>query len=71
MYDNLEEDEELATRVHETILFYAHDGFRDMDGIGMRKMKALRKAVESTLRDSDQGDKIDDIMQLIVANKEY
>ena len=71
LYDNLCENEELTTRVHETIQYNARDGFRDMDGSGQRKMKALRKAVESTLRDSNQEDKIDNIMQVIVANKEY
>jgi type I restriction enzyme R subunit len=71
LYDNLGEDEELASRVHEAILYNARDGFRDMDSSGQRKMKALRKAVEGTLHGSGQEDKIDNIMQLAVAQKEY
>ena len=71
LYDNLSEDEELASRVHEAILYNARDGFRDMDSSGQRKMKALRKAVEGTLHGSGQEDKIDNIMQLAVAQKEY
>ena len=42
-----------------------------MDSSGQRKMKALRKAVEGTLHGSGQEDKIDNIMQLAVAQKEY
>ncbi len=71
LYDNLGEDEKLASRVHETILYNARDGFRDMDSSGQRKMRALRKVVEESLRGSGQEDKIDDIMQLAIAHKEY
>lgn len=71
LYDNLGEDEDLASRVHEAILYKALDGFRDMDSSGQRKMRALRKVVEESLRGSGQEDKIDDIMQLAIAHKEY
>ena len=36
----------------------------------MKKMKALRRAVEGVLQ-GFEADKIDDIMQIIVAQKEY
>ena len=70
LYDNLSNDEALTLRVHDTIKANARDGFRDMDGSGMKKMRALRRAVEGVLRDFE-ADKIDDIMQIIVAQKEY
>lgn len=72
LYDNLGEDEELALRVHKTIKDNARDGFRDLSsGGGGRKMKALRKAVEDVLKNIVPAEKIDDIMQLIIAQKEY
>ena len=70
LYDNLCSDEELALRVHEVVKSNARDGFRDMDGSGLRKMKALRKAVENVLNDTNS-EKIDDIMQIIISQKEY
>ena len=70
LYDNLGNDEALTLRVHDTIKANARDGFRDMDGSGMKKMRALRRAVECVLQDFE-ADRIDDIMQIIVAQKEY
>ena len=70
LYDNLGNDEALTLRVHDTIKANARDGFRDMDGSGMKKMKALRRAVEGVLQ-GFEADKIDDVMQIIVAQKEY
>lgn len=70
LYDNLGKDEALALRVHEIVKANARDGFRDMDSSGLKKMRALRKAVEKALVGAEPG-KIDDIMQLIVAQKEY
>ena len=70
LYDNLGNDEALTLRVHDTIKSNARDGFRDMDGSGMKKMKALRRAVEGVLQGFEV-DKIDDVMQIIVAQKEY
>lgn len=70
LYDNLGNDEALTLRVHDTIKANARDGFRDMDGSGMKKMRALRRAVEDVLQ-GFEADKIDDIMQIIVAQKEY
>lgn len=69
LYDNLGKDETLALRVHETIKANARDGFRDMDSSGLKKMKALRRAVERVLQGVEVN--IDDIMQLIVAQREY
>ena len=69
LYDNLGKDEILALRVHETIKANARDGFRDMDSSGLKKMKALRRAVERVLQGVEVN--IDDIMQLIVAQREY
>ena len=68
--DNLGGNEALALRIHEIIKANARDGFRDMDSSGLKKMRALRRAVESALKGVEQ-DKLDDIMQLIVAQKEY
>lgn len=70
LYDNLGNDEALTLRVHDTIKANARDGFRDMDGSGMKKMRALRRAVEGVLQ-GFEADRIDDIMQIIVAQKEY
>ena len=70
LYDNLGGDETLTLLVHKMIKSNARDGFRDMDGSGIRKMRALRKAVEAVLINMTP-DKIDDIMQLIIAQKEY
>ena len=70
LYDNLSNDEALTLRVHDTIKANARDGFRDMDGSGMKKMRALRRVVEGVLQ-GFEADKIDDIMQIIVAQKEY
>lgn len=69
LYDNLDNDEELALRIHETIKANARDGFRDMDNSGKKKKRALHKAVEDALP-SSKIKKIDDIMQIIVAQKE-
>ena len=70
LYDNLGNDEALTLRVHETIKANARDGFRDMDAVGLRKMKSLRKAIEGVLPEAER-EKIDDIMQLVVAQREY
>ncbi len=70
LYDNLDEDEALVLCVHETIVANARDGFRDMNGSGLKKMKALRRAVQSILPEAKQ-EKTDDIMQVIVSQKEY
>lgn len=70
LYDNLGNDEALTLRVHGTIKANARDGFRDMDSSGMKKMRALRRAVEAVLP-SVEAEKVDDIMQIIVAQKEY
>ena len=70
LYDNLGNDEVLTLSVHEIIKANARDGFRGMDGSGMKKMRALRRAVEGVLQ-GFEADKIDDIMQIIVAQKEY
>ena len=70
LYDNLNKDEELALKIHDIIKTNARDGFRDTDSSGVRKMKALRRAVEGVLQGVEQK-KIDDIMQLIVAQQEY
>jgi hypothetical protein len=40
-----------------------------MDSSGLKKMKALRRAVERVLQGVEVN--IDDIMQLIVAQREY
>ncbi len=70
LYDNLNKDEELTLKIHDIIKTNARDGFRDTDSSGVRKMKALRRAVEGVLQGVEQK-KIDDIMQLIVAQQEY
>ena len=70
LYDNLGNDEALTLQVHETIKANARDGFRDMDAVGLRKMKSLRKAIEAVLPEVER-EKIDDIMQLVVAQREY
>lgn len=70
LYNNLGEDEELTLLVHETIKANARDGFRDMDGSGMKKMRALRRSIESVLKGFEQN-KIDDVLQIIIAQKEY
>ena len=70
LYDNLGDDEELTLLVHRTIKANARDGFRDIDGSGVRKMRALRKAIEAVLGDVAP-ERVDDIMQLVVAQKEY
>ena len=70
LYEILNHNEESALSVHNAVLKYARDGFRDMDSGGIRKMKALRRGVEEVLPKGDI-DKIDDIMQLIISQKEY
>ena len=70
LYDNLGNDEVLTLQVHETIKANARDGFRDMDAVGLRKMRSLRKAIKGILPVAEKA-KIDDIMQLVVAQKEY
>ena len=70
LYDNLNGDVELTQRVHETIKANARDGFRDMDAVGSRKMRSLRNAIEGVLPEVEK-EKIDDIMKLVVAQKEY
>ncbi len=70
LYDNLGCDEELTILVHETIKANARDGFRDMDSSGMKKMRALRRSIESVLKGFEQN-KIDDVLQIIIAQKEY
>ena len=58
----------LTCSIHEIIKANARDGFRD--GQWVRKDESIAKAVESALKGVEQ-DKLDDIMQLIVAQKEY
>ena len=70
LYDNLGNDEELACLVHETIVANARDGFRDANSSGLKKMKALRRAVEGVLQGFEQTE-IDNIMQIVTAQKEY
>lgn len=69
LYDNLNRDEALAIRVHHAVKANARDGFRDVSGGGL-KMKAVRKAVRDVLPDVAE-DKIDEMMQIIIAQKEY
>lgn len=69
LYDNLNHNEELAIQAHETIKANARDGFRDVSNGGL-KMKAVRKAVRRVLSDATE-DKIDEIMQIIISQKEY
>ena len=69
MYDNLGRDEALAVMVHNAVKQNARDGFRDTSGGGM-KMKALRQAVKWVLPDVSV-DKLDEIMQIIIAQSEY
>ena len=70
LYDNLDKDEELTLKVHEAVITHARDGFRDMDSSGLRKMKALRRIVEGILNGYEDK-KVDNIMQVIVSQKEY
>ncbi len=70
LYDNLGRDEEVALAVHEAILENAYDGWRNISDNGGRKMKTLRKAVAKVLTDASM-DKIDEIMQIIIAQPEY
>ena len=69
LYENLDCNEELAILVHETVKANARDGFRNVSTGGL-KMKALRKAVRSVLPDVAE-EKIDDIMQIVISQKEY
>lgn len=69
LYENLDCNEELAILVHETVKANARDGFRNVSNGGL-KMKAVRKAVRSVLPDVAE-DKIDDIMQIVISQKEY
>lgn len=69
LYDNLDQDEELALRVHDAVKANARDGFRDVSNGGL-KMKAVRKAVRAVLSDVTEG-KIDEIMQIIISQEEY
>ncbi len=69
LYDNLGRDEALAVMVHNAVKQNARDGFRDTSGGGM-KMKALRQAVKRVLPDVSV-DKLDEIMQIIIAQSEY
>ncbi len=70
LYDNLNHDEALTLKVYGVIKDNARDGFRNLDGTGPRKFKALRTAVCNVLPDASQ-EKIDDIMQLIIAQEEF
>ena len=69
LYENLDCNEELAILVHETVKANARDGFRNVSTGGL-KMKAVRKAVRSVLPDVAE-EKIDDIMQIVISQKEY
>ncbi len=69
LYDNMDCNEELAIRVHDAVKANARDGFRDVSNGGL-KMKAVRKAVRAVLSDAVE-DKIDEIMQIIISQKEY
>ncbi|MCM1301674.1 MAG: HsdR family type I site-specific deoxyribonuclease [Alistipes senegalensis] len=69
LYENLDCNEGLAILVHETIKANARDGFRDVSNGGL-KMKAVRKAVRTVLPDVAE-EKIDNIMQIVISQKEY
>ena len=69
LYDSLDQDAELALRVHDAVKANARDGFRDVSNGGL-KMKAVRKAVRAVLSDVTEG-KIDEIMQIIISQEEY
>ena len=69
MYDNLEQNEKVALLVHEIIIANARDGFRDISG-GGKKMMALRRAIHKTLPTASN-EKLDEIMQIVVAQHEY
>jgi type I restriction enzyme R subunit len=68
LYDNLEEDEELALAVHEAVVTYAKHGWRDNNVPA--KMKQVRKAVRNALPEKDD-EKISQIMGVISSQKEY
>ncbi len=64
LYDNLDENEDLALRVHQVILENKLDGFRD----GGIKEKKLMLAVNIVLNDLD---KTSELMEIIKAQNEY
>ena len=68
LYDNLEENEDLALSVHEAVVNYAKHGWRNSDV--PQKMKQVRNAVKKVLTNNDD-EKVSDIMSIIIAQKEY
>lgn len=65
LYDNLDEDKELALALDETIRYNAKDGWREKNPI---RKRMLRNAVKKTLPDAE---KLDDIMEIIREHNEY
>ena len=68
LYDNLNEDENTALKVHETVVNYAKHGWRNNDVPA--KMKQVRRAVKNALPDKDE-ETLSEIMNIIIAHKEY
>ena len=65
LYDNLDQDKELALALDETIRYNAKDGWREQNPI---KERMLRNAVKKTLPDTE---KLDEIMGIIREQNEY
>ncbi|MDR0799234.1 MAG: DUF3387 domain-containing protein [Dysgonamonadaceae bacterium] len=68
LYDNLDRNEEISLRLNETIKSNAKHGWRDPNVPA--KMKQVRLSVRTVLSDfSDE--KFNEIMEIIIAQKEY
>ncbi|MGL5914062.1 MAG: type I restriction endonuclease subunit R [Bacteroidales bacterium] len=68
LYDNLDKNEELTLTVHEAVVEYAKDGWRDPSVPAKRKK--LQRAVSNALN-SDDEEHISQIMDIIQKQKEY
>lgn len=68
LYDNLGHDKDMALSVHEAVIAYARHGWRD--NTVPAKMKQVRKAIGKVLPENDN-EKLNEIMNIIIAQKEY
>lgn len=69
LYDNLEDNEELAKKIYEIALENLEQGFRDSGFAGKAKRKKMKNALKALGELSDE--QIDTIISIFIANAEF
>jgi type I restriction enzyme R subunit len=69
LYDNLNNNEDLAVNVHNAIITYAMDGWKD--GIPLTKIKRVRRAIAKAMQLDENASEVTAILNIAKTQKEY